>query len=291
MDKNLHCIEKKPANRYILFRSCFSNAASKKLPCTEQLCLLSTLSKKDKQHFISQFSSHIYKRYESELLSVFSPLYEELKRSKKEQKITRNQSLNTHSRNKPYTLERRQRGYSDSVFSTLAQLDLFDTSRSTLDRYASFLANSSFTSEASSNFPHCSLVYFADTNQFNTVGSDLIIQSPVTDLDPSEDSGDTSVGSVSSFTSETSSTFTSVHSTVPSPFHTVRSESMLKSLATTSDSSNDSSPLQTENSPNSVVKLQKTITQSLEKSNTETQYKPLVFKGQDLRVAFNKVEY
>ncbi|CAG8664551.1 5776_t:CDS:1, partial [Ambispora gerdemannii] len=165
-----------------------------------------------------------------------------------ELKITWSQSLNTHSKNKPYTLERRQRGYSDSVFSTLVGLDLFDTSRSTLSfpyGYDPFLANSSFTPEAHSNFPHLNLAYFAASSQFNTVESELIIQSPVTDLDPSDDSGDTSVGS----SSETSSTFTSVHSTVPSP---IASELIIQSPARTSDPNDDSSPLQTENSPNSV---------------------------------------
>ncbi|CAG8505081.1 10502_t:CDS:1, partial [Ambispora leptoticha] len=73
---------KKPANRFILFRSCFSNAASKRLHCTEQLCPLSALSKKDHLHFISLLSSHIYKQYKSVLFNVFAPLYENLKRSK-----------------------------------------------------------------------------------------------------------------------------------------------------------------------------------------------------------------
>ncbi|CAG8538960.1 11975_t:CDS:2 [Ambispora leptoticha] len=44
MNKNHNDINKKPANRYILFRACLSNAVSKELHCTESLCLLSALA-------------------------------------------------------------------------------------------------------------------------------------------------------------------------------------------------------------------------------------------------------
>ncbi|CAG8488092.1 2303_t:CDS:2 [Ambispora leptoticha] len=79
------------------------NNEEKELHCTEQLCPLFALSKKDKQSFISQLSSHIKKKHGDIISRVFSPLYGKLK-SVKEQTPT--------NVNKP------QRCYFDSAIST-----------------------------------------------------------------------------------------------------------------------------------------------------------------------------
>ncbi|CAG8516786.1 1078_t:CDS:2 [Ambispora gerdemannii] len=167
INKNLNNIGKKTANRYILFRSCFSNAASKKLLCAEKSCPLSTLSSKDNQLFISQLSSHINKEHKNEIFSVFSPLYDKLKSFKKGQKY---QSMDTLSRSQ-YTPERRQRGYSDSAVLKSTQLGLFDTPASTFVlAYAPENLQSLAThtlvgssSETSSDFPYFESAYSTET--------------------------------------------------------------------------------------------------------------------------------
>ncbi|CAG8482776.1 11295_t:CDS:2 [Ambispora gerdemannii] len=187
--------------------SCFSNAVLKAFHCTEELCLLHTLSKKDKQNFISQLSSHIYKDYKNEIFNVFSPFYKTLKlcntAGKQKRKITRCQSLNTYSRIKPHTLEWRQRGYSDPVVSTSESKLCFSCVPGNLQSSAMHTSVGSGSSETSSNLPD--FMYFG-----------------------------------------------SVYSTEPSSFYDTVSESMTQWPVTTSEPSEDSNPLQTENSPNCV---------------------------------------
>ncbi|CAG8597811.1 6416_t:CDS:2 [Ambispora leptoticha] len=104
-DKMLNNGKKKLANYFLMYRSCLSNAMLKEeeLRCTEKSCPLIALSKKDRQTFISQLSSHIREEHRNIISRVFSPLYGKLKSVRKQT---------------PTNVNKPQRCYSDSAIST-----------------------------------------------------------------------------------------------------------------------------------------------------------------------------